>query len=158
MSKINHAPKCYVRFASGKVNFPDNFQVYKGSIYGRFSNAAGMPIFWVCDNYALVEGRLPVHIYNNGIWKLSFVEPSHPCYKWVKEAIEKMGKVPSIEKRFVSGRDIKALMHQEPRHKKGNGSRINTHQINQPLRWNEVTELAHWNGKGNASVVACNIR
>ena len=38
------------------------------------------------------------------------------------------------------------------------GSRINTHQINNPLRWNEVTETAHWYGKGNASVVASNIR
>lgn len=41
-----------------------------------------------------------------------------------------------------------------PLHKKGTGSRINTYQINNPLRWNEVTETAHWYGHGNASVVA----
>ena len=32
---------------------------------------------------------------------------------------------------------------------KGSGSRIITYQINPPLKWNEVTELAHWEGKGN---------
>ena len=35
---------------------------------------------------------------------------------------------------------------------------MNTHQINQPLKWREVTEYAHWQGNGNASVVASNIR
>lgn len=55
--------------------------------------------------------------------------------------------------------DYENMMCHDRRHKKsGGGSRINTHQINQPLRWNEVTEDAHWYAHGNASVVANNAR
>lgn len=156
---IKHEPKFYVRLCTkNPVNYPGNFRVYSGSIYGRFSDSTGKPIFWVCDNYATVNGKLPVHIYDGTFWKLNFVDASHPCYQWVKIAIQKIGKIPKIDKENMCHEDYSELMKTYSRHKKGSGCRINTHQINQPLRWNEVTELAHWHGKGNASIVACNIR
>lgn len=156
---IKHEPKFYVRLCyRNPVNFPGNFKVYSGSIYGRYSDLNGKPIFWVCDNYAFINGKLPIHIYDGIHWKLCLVDQTHSCYKWVKYAIEKIGKVPKVELENLRHKDYSNLMKANTRHKKGSGSRINTHQINQPLRWNEVTELAHWNGKGNASVVAAGIR
>lgn len=158
MSKIKHEQKFYVRLCQGKtVNFPDNFIVYPGSIYGRYSEN-NKRIFWVCDSYILENGKLPVHIFNGSYWKLCMVSSNHPCYKYVKFAVESLGKIPKIRKENLSFDDCKDMMKTYSLHKKGNGSRINTHQINQPLRWNEVTEIAHWHGKGNASVVASNIR
>ena len=48
---IKHEPKFYVRLCKGKsVNFPDNFTIYPGSIYGRFQDSKGKRIFWVCDS------------------------------------------------------------------------------------------------------------
>lgn len=85
------------------------------------------------------------------------MEENHPCYKWVKAAIKELGRVPKIKESFTQ-KECKNMMKTYTLPKKGNGSRINTHQINSVLKWNEVTELAHWTGKGNASVMACNIR
>ena len=155
---IKHPEKFYVRFATKSVIFPENFRVFQGSIYGRFSEN-GKSVFWVCDNYTINHGKLPVHIYSGEYWKLCLVSSDHPCYKWVKYAIQKLGKIPFVSREEnISHKDCENMMRTYTRHKKGNGGRINTYQINQPLRWNEVTEIAHWHGKGNASVVACNIR
>lgn len=159
MSKIKHESKFYVRF-SGKesVNFPANFTVYPGSVYGRFSNSEGKKIFWVCDCYQTVNGKLPVHIFNGSYWKLSLINANHPCYKWVKIACEKLGYIPKPNTENLSFEECKEMMKSYALHKNGTGSRINTHQINNPLQWNEVTEYAHWYGKGNASVVANGMR
>ena len=157
MSKIKHAPKFYVRFCTKAVNFPGNFRVYPGSIYGRYTEN-GKPVFWVCDNYIALSGKLTIHVYNGEYWKICPVDPDHPCYKWVKSAINQLGMIPKVDRENLSHDTVEDMMKTYSRHKKGNGSRINTNQINQPLRWNEVTEEAHWYGKGNASVVASNIR
>ena len=154
---IKHVPKFYVRLCTKPVNFPGDFLVYSGSIYGRYTEDE-KPVFWVCDNYTTINGKLPVHIYSGNYWKLYFVEPDHPCYKWVKSSINQLGKIPKIDKENLRHKDYENLMKHDSLHKKGTGCRINTHQINQPLEWREVTEYAHWHGKGNASVVASNIR
>lgn len=62
------------------------------------------------------------------------------------------------EKRNKIRENWEELMRHERHHKKGSGNRICTNQINGPLKWKEVTEIAHWEGKGNASVVAASIR
>ena len=154
---VKHAPKFYVRLCTKQAETVGNFTVYSGSIYGRFSEN-GLPVFWVCDNYTLVRGNLPVHICRNGEWKLMYVSPEHPCFLWVKTALSELGKVPVIDRENLCCSQVASMMNHDRRHKKGTGARINTHQINQPLKWNEVTELAHWHGKGNASVVASNFR
>ena len=159
MPKNQHESKFYVRLNRAGVSyFPENFVIYPGAIYGRTSDKNGKPVFWVCDNYALVNGKLPVHIYSGDNWKLLFVGAKHPCYQWVKSAIEQLGYVPKISREALSFDDVRNLMKANARHKKGSGSRIHTNQINGVLKWNEVTEDAHWHGHGNASVVAANIR
>lgn len=162
MPKIHHhEPKFYIRLCNGKPTvFPENFKVYSGSIYGRFQDNTGNRIFWVCDSYCFINGKLPIHIYSNKSkeWKLCMTSPEHPCYKWVKSAILSLGYVPKVQNNSMSFKDYENLMKTYSTHKKGSGCRINTHQINAPLKWNEITEIAHWYGKGNASVVANNIR
>lgn len=156
---IKHEPKFYVRLCKGKsVNFPDNFTIYPGSIYGRFTDKQGKRIFWVCNDYRLTNGKLPVNIFDGIRWTLCLVNADHLCYKWVKSVCEKLGYIPKIQRENLSFDDCQNMMKSYALHKKGTGSRINTHQINNPLRWNEVTETAHWYGHGNASVVASNIR
>lgn len=158
MSKINHAPKFYVRLCQGKsVSFPDNFAIFPGSLYGRYTSN-NKRIFWVCDNYNYINDRLQVHFYNGAYWKIEWISSAHPVYKWVKSALSELGKIPKIDRDKISFDDAKNLMRHDRLHKKGSGSRINNHSINPPLKWNEITEIAHWYGKGNASVVACNIR
>lgn len=158
MGKIHHAPKFYVKFTQEKSALLQGMYVYIGSIYGRYSDSNGKACFWICDNYALVNGKLPIHFNDGNGWKLLFVSSAHPCYKWVKTMILDLGYVPKIQKEAFSENQIKNMMKHDRYLKKGSGSRIYTNQINNPLRWNEVTELAHWYGKGNASVVASNIR
>lgn len=153
---IKHEPKFYVRYCTKPFNFPNNFRVYVGSIYGRYTEN-GNTVFWVCDNYTTIDGKLPIHFCNGNRWKSVLVGENHSCYKWVKFAINKIGKVPKIDRENLKHENYAELMKTYSRHKKGSGGRINTHQINQPLHWNEVTELAHWNGKGNASMVANSI-
>lgn len=157
MSKIQHKEKMYVKFVCGKSALLKGMRVYSGSVYGRYESNE-KPCFWICDNYALVDGKMPIHFNNGNGWELIFVSMSHPCYKWVKKAILALGYVPKIQKEILSEKEIENLMKHDRYLKKGSGSRIYTNQINNPLRWNEVTELAHWHGKGNASVVAANIR
>lgn len=154
-----HAPKFYIRIVPGNaepVNFPGNFKVFPGSIYGRYSEN-GKHIFWVCDNYCFTREAMQIHIYNGEYWKNVIVNAKHPCYKYVMISLRKLGRIPKIHKEIITLDDCRNLMKADARHKKGTGSRINTNQINNPLRWNEVTEIAHWYGKGNASVVASNI-
>lgn len=153
----NHAPKFYVRLASHPVNFIDDFTVYQGSIYGRFQDKTGKQIFWVCDCYTFTEDRMQIHIYTGSYWKNIFIDSNHPCYKYVKFALKKLGKVPKVQRETITFTDCQNLMKANAHHKKGSGSRICTNQINNPLRWNEITELAHWYGKGNASVVGNSI-
>lgn len=154
----NHGEKFYVRFAQNRpVNMPGDFKVFTGSIYGRY-NANQKPIFWVCDCYYLYKGKLPVHVFNGKDWKLQYLDKAHPICKWVVYAIRKLGRIPKIDTESLTLSDCENLMKSYALHKKGTGSRLNTNQINGPLRWNEVTEIAHWYGKGNASVVACGIK
>ncbi len=156
---IKHEPKFYVRLRTGKsCEFPEHFCVYPGSTYGRFVDSKGKTTFWVCDTYALKGGKLPIHIYQGLYWKLELVDKTHPCYKWVETTLNNLGRIPKVNRETLSFDELKNMMKHERRHKSGSGSRIYTNQINGPLQWNEVTELAHWNGKGNASVVAANIR
>lgn len=162
MSKIihNHEPKQYTRLQiqSKPVVFTDNFTLYPGSIYGRYSEN-GTDVFFVCDNYALIRGCLPVHVYRRNLWRLEMLPQSHYVYREVKNTVLKLGYVPKVTTEFLTETELKNMMSHDRRHKGGSGaSRINNNQINNPLQWNEVTELAHWYGKGNASVVACNIR
>lgn len=140
--------KQYVRLARKTVNFPNKFKIYPGSIYGRQDN-----IFWVCDCFKTINGKLPVHIYE-AEWRIMFVDRTCPIYKWVQSAIFQLGYKPEIVTEKIN---YVELMKHDRRHKKGSGSRIYTNQINGPLKWNEVTEAAHWFGHGNASVVASNI-
>lgn len=156
---IKHEPKFYVRLRTDKpCEFPNHFRIYPGSIYGRFVNADGKNVFWVCDKYSLTNGKLPIHIYNGIYWKFELVDKTHPCYKWVETTLKNLGKIPKVDRDNLSFDDVKNMMKHERRHKSGSGSRIYTNQINGPLRWKEVTEIAHWNGTGNASMVAANIR
>lgn len=157
---IKHKPKFYVRLRTGRpCFFPEDFKIYAGSIYGRFTNDQGIKVFWVCDNYCLIDGKLPMHIFNEeeAAWRLIFVDSSHDCYKWVKMTIKEIGRVPKVDREPMNEYAVKNLMKHDRRHKSGSGSRIYTNQINNPLRWNEVTELAHWEGRGAASVVASRI-
>lgn len=154
-----HAPKFYVRIVprnAEPVNFLNNFKVYPGSIYGRFEEN-GTRIFWVCDNYHFTKNAMQIHIFTGSYWKNVIVNANHPCYKYVMISLRKLGYIPKVRREIITFDDCRNLMKADARHKKGTGSRINTNQINNPLRWNEVTEIAHWYGKGNASVVASNI-
>ena len=151
----------YVRYAQNTpVVFPGNFVGKVGCIYGRL-NGKSAPIFWVCDNFFLTNGKLSVHIYTGEVWQTVKVGREHPCYRLVAEAVHKLGFIPQVQAKSavkVRPGETEMLMRHSARHKKGSGSRINSHQINPVLRWNEVTEEAHWFAKGNASVVASNIR
>lgn len=155
---IKHEPKFYVKLAKNPVNFVGNFRVYPGSIYGRCTDVAGAPIFWVCEQFNFSDSTLPVHVFDGTSWKLSRVPASHPCYKWVKSAIHILGFIPNVDVECITFEDTRGMMKHYSLHKKGSGARICTNQINPVLRWNEVTETAHWYGKGNASVVASNIK
>lgn len=157
--KIMHPDKFYVRIDLGKaVTLPGNFKAYPGSVYGRFTKE-GKSVFWVCDNYALIEGKLPIHICINDEWKLVYCAKDESCYQWVKSIIMQLGYVPTVKNaNYMSFRTVENMMRHDRLHKKGSGQRICTNQLNPPLRWKEVTEVAHWFGKGNASVVASNIR
>lgn len=160
MPKNNHvhAPKFYVRLCKGTVtNLPCDFKVLPGAIYGRYTNENEKRVFWVCDDFALFNGKLPVHIFC-GYWQDVLVNADHPIYKWVKSACEKLGYIPTVQRENLSFDSCKSMMKTYALHKKGTGSRINTHQINNPLEWNEVTEEAHWYGKGNAGWTVSNIR
>ena len=154
-----HETKFYVRYAQKQTNLLDTIAP-KGAIYGRYSEN-GNQIFWICDCFKIDRnGNLRVYLYKDSEWSIELADANHPIYKWVKTAVNKLGFIPTV----VSVRNAKQynaptaeLMKTYSRHKKGNGSRINNRQINQPLRWNEVTETAHWFGQGNASVIASNI-
>lgn len=153
-----HNEKFYVRLCRGTVtNFPDSFRVLPGAIYGRYTNETGKRIFWVCDDFRLINSKLPIHIYC-GYWQDVLVNADHPIYKWVKSACETLGYIPKVDRESLSFSDCLDMMKTYSPHKKGTGSRIHTNQINNPLQWNEVTEEAHWYANGNASVVANNAR
>lgn len=151
--------KFYVRYAQyNSVNLVGGFEVYKGSIYGRYTEN-GNAIFWVCDNFKRTpDGRLPVHVFKGEHWEYALLPKGHLIRKWVNYAILKIGKVPVVINPRVYNARPEDLMKASRKHKKGSGQREHRYQVNNPLQWNEVTEIAHWYGKGNASVVACNIR
>lgn len=73
-------------------------------------------------------------------------------------SLRKLGRTPVVDKVDLTFDQVQNMMKHSALHKKGSGSRINTYQINPPLQWNEVTELAHWEGKGNAGRIANDIR
>ena len=154
----NHAPKFYVRIVPRNaelVIFPNNFKVFPGSIYGRYSEN-GKRIFWACDNYNFTHEAMQIHIFDGTYWKCEIVKANHPCYKWVVISLKKLGYIPKVQREIITFDNCQQLMKANARHKKGSGSRINTNQINNPLRWREVTELGHWIGRP-ASVVANSI-
>lgn len=156
MSK-KHAPKFYVRYAQCKANVLD-FVAPKGAIYGRFSDVKGNPVYWVCDYFKTDKnGNLSVYVNVDGEWSIRVARENSEIYKWVKYAVNKLGFIPVVDDKKVWNEKPSELMKTYSRHKKGTGSRINTNQINESLRWNEVTEIAHWYGKGNASVVGNSI-
>ena len=154
-----HVPKFYVRYAQRKpVNFPLDFQVYPGSIYGRYQDKNGIQVFWICENFRKTSQGYQI-LFSNGKdgWNSMAVSKDSTIYKYITIAIRKLGFVPTVN-RTHERVDYAQLMKTYSCHKKGTGSRINTRQINNPLQWNEVTEDAHWFGKGNASVVGNNCR
>ena len=157
MSK-KHAPKFYVRYAQHKTNVLD-LTAPKGAIYGRFSDDKGNPVYWICDYFKTDKnGNLSVYVNTNGEWSIHVAAENSKIYNWVKTAVNKLGFIPVVDNAKIYNEKPSELMKTYSRHKKGTGSRINTNQINNPLRWNEVTVEAHWLGKGNASVVANGIR
>lgn len=157
MSK-KHNPKFYVRYAQCKANVLD-FVAPKGAIYGRFSDSKGNPVYWVCDYFKTDKyGNLSVYVNIDGEWSIRVARENSKIYNWVKYAVNKLGFIPVVDDKKVWNEKPSELMKTYSRHKKGTGSRINTNQINESLRWNEVTEIAHWYGKGNASVIANGIR
>lgn len=157
MSK-KHAQKFYVRYAQYKTNVLD-LTAPKGAIYGRFSDAKGNPIYWICDFFKTdANGSLSVYVNMDEEWSIRVAKRNSKIYNWVKTAVNKLGFIPVVDNAKVYNEKPSELMKTYSRHKKGTGSRINTNQINNPLRWNEVTVEAHWLGKGNASVVANGIR
>ena len=157
MRKYSHPAKEYCRINHGEnITFPDNFKIFPGYCYGRFSDN-GNTVFFVCTKYILKSRKLPVYVYIDNGWTMRYFSQESYIYKQVKSVIERYGKIPKIQKEFITFKDCESMMQTYTRKKKSSGGRINTHQINTPLKWNEVTEIAHWHGKGNASVVACNI-
>lgn len=160
--RIFNDSKQYVRYANNmRIKFPGNFIIDPGSTYGRFQGKDGKPVFWVCDSYILVNKKLPIHIFNGMYWELVSVPADHVIYQCVVSMCKQLGRVPNVGMEILKSmktQDFQDYMKHDRRHKKGSGSRISTNQINNVLRWNEVTEIAHWYGKGNASVVATNIR
>ena len=155
---LTYAPKFFVRIVpryAESVIFPDNFKVYPGSIYGRYSEN-GKRIFWECDNYHFTREAMQIHIFNGKYWKNEIINANHPCYKWVVASLRKLSYIPKVQRETITLEDCHNLMKANTCHKKGSGSRINTNQINNPLRWREVTELGHWAGRP-ASVVANSI-
>jgi hypothetical protein len=158
--KIQHAPKQYTKYAKNPFIFVNDFNVYAGSIYGRCIDGTGTTVYWVCDNYATTNNKLYIHYCTDrrNNWELIRISPAHPCYKLVKTMLQKLDKIPYIDKDNLNEKTITHMMKHYSRKKKSQGTRINTNQINQPLRWNEVTEEAHWACQGNCSVVANAIR
>lgn len=156
---MKRATQAYTRLCTSKPGlFPGNFKIYVGALYGRFHDENGNSVFWVCDNYALIKGKIPVHIYDGAEWRLVYVDKANRIYQSIKRAILTIGRVPRVESAVISFADYRQMMKTEPRHKKGTGSRIYTNQINGALKWREVTELAHWEGRGNASMMAEGMR
>lgn len=159
MNKTKHAPKFYVRLATKPVMFPENFVVHTGSFYGRFQNANGEKVFWVCDDFRKVNGAYSVHVLaENQKAKWEYICASAKIQQLITVGLRKLDRTPVVDKADLTFDDVRGMMKHSALHKKGSGSRINTYQINPPLKWNEVTELAHWEGKGNASRFANDIR
>lgn len=156
MSK-KHVAKFYVRYAQNKTNVMD-FVAPKGAIYGRCLDKKGNPVYWVCDYFKTDKnGSLSVYVNMDGEWSIRVARENGKIYNWVKNAINKLGFIPVVDNPKIYNEKPSELMRTYSRHKKGTGSRINTSQINESLRWNEVTEIAHWYGKGNASIVGNSI-
>lgn len=154
-----HPSKMYVRYAQGKsVSFPGNFEVYPGSVYGRFQDSKGTTVFWICENFQKAAQGYQI-LFSDGKsgWYQTHAKKGTQIYQWISFAIKKLGFVPTVEKSHERV-NYAQLMRTYSQHKKGTGSRINTRQINNPLQWREVTENAHWTAQGNASVVANNMR
>lgn len=124
MAKIEHAPKFYVRLRKGTpCKLPEDFTVFPGSVYGRYARSGDKSnyVFWVCDCYQLINGKLPVHIYNNGNWKLELCTPTHPCYKYVQSVLLSLGKVPKVESDYMSFSTVQNLMKHDRKRKCGSG-------------------------------------
>lgn len=159
MCKVKHAPKFYVRLATKPVMFPENFVVHTGSFYGRFQNANGEQVFWVCDDFKKVNDAYSVHILTeNKKAKWEYGSASAKIQQFITIALRKLGRTPIVDKADLTFDNVRNMMKHSALNKKGSGARINTYQINPPLQWNEVTELAHWEGKGNAGRIANDIR
>lgn len=145
--------KYFIDFCQNPTVIVGKKPLFKGSIYGRYYKNH-KPYWWMCEDYELIDGHLPILIFKEKRWRRQLVDCTHPCYKWVKKTVEKLGRIPVVDKEPHSFKDVEQLMKTYSLHKKGTGSRINTNQINNPLKWNEVTQEAHWYGHGNASIVA----
>lgn len=111
------------------------------------------------DDFKRVNDAYSVHILTeNKKAKWEYESASAKIQQFITIALRKLGRTPIVDKADLTFDNVRNMMKHSALHKKGSGARINTHQINPPLQWNEVTELAHWEGKGNASVIASNIR
>lgn len=101
MCKAKHAPKFYVRLAIKPVMFPENFLVHTGSFYGRFQNANGEQIFWVCDDFRKVNGTYSVHILTeNKKAKWEYRTASAKIQQLITIALRKLGRTPVIERQI----------------------------------------------------------
>ena len=159
MCKVKHAPKFYVRLATKPVMFPENFLVHTGSFYGRFQNTEGKQVFWVCDDFKKVNGAYSVHVLTEDEKaKWDYRTASAKIQQLITVSLRKLGRTPIVDKADLTFDNVRNMMKHSALHKKGSGARINTYQINPPSQWNEVTELAHWEGKGNAGRIANDIR
>lgn len=157
--------KEYCRLATGSAELDGRF-IKKGCYYGRF-HAENTDQFWIIDNPSEIKtGRIRALLHkrswNSNRWQRVLIGKDHPIWKQVSEWAKNHGDklwiyTGETNKESMSFHDVEMLMKTHIVRKKGTGSRLNTNQINQPLHWNEVTELAHWWGHGNASVVANSI-
>lgn len=107
-----------------------------------------------------------------GNMTLECYDPNHIGKPWVKfpdmqnEFTVLIWKHRRRERKHQHGYykcNYNRMMKHDSLHKKGNGSRICDNQINGPLKYKQVTELAYWENlddfhSGNASVVAAGIR
>ena len=106
-----------------------------------------------------VNDAYSVHILTeNKKAKWEYGSASAKIQQFITIALRKLGRTPIVDKADLTFDNVRNMMKHSALHKKGSGARINTYQINPPLQWNEVTELAHWEGKGNAGRIANDIR
>lgn len=179
-----HAPKVWAKFARDEVSFCGK-TAPKNSVYGRYwDNTENTYVFFIFEadkKYFFEYNVYPIAIskttWNGGknntkdsdnvIWHYQLYSKNMPVSNLIKQAYYEAGfrkyeNIPSVAKlKSCYKARYETMMKSAIRKHKGGGGGGRRYDfiddINDCLRWNEVTVYAHWAFSGNASVVASSI-